>query len=166
MHDLCQRIFYFAYMDETRYEFIKRRLAPCGLHCGKCFAFTGGDICNYSTYLKDSLGNFEVYAERFVELLDEPVFLKYPDFKKFLSLLSSGNCNGCREEQCKLYKSCNVRACSESMGVDFCFQCREFPCDNTDFDEHLYQRHVKINRQMEEVGIEKYYEEVKNLSRY
>lgn len=153
-------------MDRNRYDFIKRRLAPCGLHCGKCFAFSDGDISNYSKLLADSLGNFDVYAERFVELLDEPVFQKYPDFKKFLSHLSKGSCNGCREEQCKLYKSCKVRACIEVKKVDFCFQCSEFPCEHTGFDTHLYNRHVKINQRMEEIGIEKYYEEVKNLSRY
>lgn len=163
---ICHGIFYCVTMDEYRYKFIKRRLAPCGLHCGRCFAFSEGHICNYSKQLKNSLGNFDVYAERFVKLLDEPVFLKYPDFKKFLSLLSSGSCNGCREEQCKIYKSCNVRRCSESRYVDFCFQCGEFPCGHTGFDKHLYQRHIKINRRMKEIGIENYYEEVKNLSRY
>lgn len=153
-------------MAENQYEFIKKRLAPCGLHCGKCFAFIDGDICNYSNQLKKSLGSFDVYAKRFVELLDEPNFLKYPDFDNFLTLLSSGSCNGCRAEQCKLFKSCNVRACSEAKKVDFCFQCEEFPCDNTGFDEHLYKRHVEINEQMRKNGVEEYYNEVKNQSRY
>lgn len=31
-------------MAENQYEFIKKRLAPCGLHCGRCFAFTDGDV--------------------------------------------------------------------------------------------------------------------------
>lgn len=153
-------------MTENQYEFIKKRLAPCGLHCGKCFAFANGDICNSSAQLKESLGNFDKYAERFVGLLDEPKFLKYPDFKEFLTYLSSGSCNGCRSEQCKLFKSCNVRGCSEEKNVDFCFQCDEFPCSKTGFDEHLYKRHVNINGQMKEFGIEQYYEEIKELSRY
>lgn len=153
-------------MAECQYEFIKKRLAPCGLHCGKCFAFTDGDISIYSRKLKESLGNFDIYAARFVDLLNEPIFLKYSEFKYFLSHLSSGSCNGCRAEQCKLFKSCQVRACSETKNVDFCFQCNEFPCNQTGFDEHLYKRHVDINERMKKVGIERYYEEVKNLSRY
>lgn len=153
-------------MAENQYEFIKKRLAPCGLHCGKCFAFTEGDIRYHSRQLKDSLGNFDVYAERFTELLDEPVFFKYPAFKEFLTHLSAANCKGCREEQCKLFKSCRVRACSEEKNVDFCFQCNEFPCGQTGFDGHLYQRHVTINERMREIGVERYYEEVKDLSRY
>lgn len=153
-------------MSENQYEFIKKRLAPCGLHCGKCFAFTDGDISDYSKRLSESLGNFDAYAERFVELLDEPIFRKYPDFKKFLGHLSTGSCNGCRAERCKLFKSCNVRACSEDKGVDFCFLCDEFPCDKTGFDEHLYKRHIRINERMQEIGVVTYYEEVKKLSRY
>lgn len=56
------------------YEYIKKRLAPCGLHCDKCFAFAEGDIAETSAKLRQSLGDFDVYAERFVGLLDEPVF--------------------------------------------------------------------------------------------
>lgn len=153
-------------MSEYQYEFIKKRLAPCGLHCGKCFAFTEGDICNQSSRLKESLGNFDVYAERFTELLGEPIFLKYPDFKEFIGYLSSGHCKGCRSERCKLFKSCKVRVCSEAKNVDFCFQCNEFPCAKTGFDEHLYKRHVNINNRMKKIGVEMYYEEVKDLSRY
>ena len=59
------------------YKQIKNRLAPCGLHCGKCFAFTDGDIAEHSNYLKNALGEFDVYADRFVDLLNEPVFRKY-----------------------------------------------------------------------------------------
>lgn len=153
-------------MTENQYEFIKKRLAPCGLHCGKCFAFTDGDICSYSNQLKEALGNFDVYAERFVELLDEPTFLRYPEFKEFLAHLSSGSCQGCRAEQCKLFKSCKVRACSETKNVDFCFQCDEYPCTETGFDEHLYKRYININTRMKEIGVEQYYEEIKSVSRY
>ncbi|UQZ88260.1 hypothetical protein C4J81_03150 [Deltaproteobacteria bacterium Smac51] len=148
------------------YEYIKQRLAPCGLHCGKCFAFAQGDISKLSGELKGSLGNFDAYAERFVDMLGEPIFLKYPAFKAFLAHLSAGSCGGCRKEKCKLFKNCGVRPCIEKTGVDFCFQCHEFPCNKTGFDEHLHRRHVAINNRMKEVGVASYYEEVKDLSRY
>jgi hypothetical protein len=153
-------------MAETAYELAKQRLGPCGVHCGKCFAFAGGDICTLSSQLVDSLGNFEVYARRFAELMGEPVFLKYPDFREFLGYLAAAECGGCREEKCKLFKGCKVRSCSEGKKVDFCFQCGKFPCGNTGFDEHLYKRHVEINNRMREIGVEAYYEEVKDRPRY
>ena len=58
-------------------EIIKKHIAPCGLHCGGCFAFNGGNIQRHSTELVKSLGNFDVYAQRFVTMLDEPVFENY-----------------------------------------------------------------------------------------
>lgn len=148
------------------YETIKSRLSPCGLHCGKCFAFQDGDIVSLSKQLKDSLGDFDIYAKRFVTLLDEPAFEKYPEFKVFLNKLSTPKCKGCRKEKCVLFKSCKVRECSEKKQVDFCFQCDEFPCNNTGFDEHLNKRSIEINLKMKEIGIEAYYESIKDKSRY
>lgn len=148
------------------YEYLKSRLSPCGLHCGKCFAFDNGDISSLSKQLKESLGNFDVYAERFVTLLDEPSFAKYPDFKVFLELLSVAKCKGCRMEKCVLFKNCKVRECSEIKNVDFCFQCTDFPCNNTGFDEHLYKRSVLINEEMKKKGVEAYYNKIKDISRY
>jgi hypothetical protein len=148
------------------YEQIKQRLAPCGLHCGKCFAFVDGDIKNYSKRLKESLGDFGIYAQRFVDMIDEPVFGKYEDFNELLDYFASVNCAGCRKERCKIFKGCKVRDCHEKKSVDFCFQCSDFPCNDTGFDQHLYQRSVEINRRMNEIGIEKYYEEIKDKPRY
>ncbi|HUX52912.1 MAG TPA: DUF3795 domain-containing protein [Williamwhitmania sp.] len=153
-------------MDSHRREYILNRLAPCGIHCGKCFAYADGTIRRSSVELKEALGNFDIYAQRFAELLEEPVFKKYVDFKELLAYFAAAQCNGCRNEACKLFKSCKVRDCHKEKGVDFCFQCPEFPCDNTGFDEHLYKRSVEINRRIEEVGFEKYYEEIKNKPRY
>jgi hypothetical protein len=148
------------------YEKIKQRLAPCGLHCGKCFAFNDGDISQNSKRLKESLGEFDVYADRFVDLINEPVFKKYSDFKELLSYFSTAKCGGCRKEKCVIFTDCKVRDCFEKKGVDFCFQCSEFPCNNTGFDKHLHNRSVKINMRMKEIGVEKYYDEIKDKPRY
>ena len=148
------------------YEFIKSRLAPCGLHCGKCFAFSEGDISRLSKDLRCSFGNFDLYAERFADMLDEPLFFKYPDFKEMLEFFSEGKCKGCRKEKCVIFKNCRVRACSENKRVDFCFECSDFPCENTGFDEHLQKRWKSINLRMKEEGVETYYNEIKDQPRY
>lgn len=148
------------------YNFIKDRLGPCGLHCGKCFAYVDGDIKNFSNKLKGSLGNFGVYANRFVDLLNEPVFNKYEDFSELLTYFASVNCAGCRKEECKMFSGCKVRTCYEIQNVDFCFQCSKFPCNNIGFDEHLHKRSIDINLRMREIGIEKYYDEIKDMPRY
>lgn len=145
---------------------ILEAIAPCGLNCSKCFAYKESEIKRNSLSLKKSLGNFDVYARRFVELLNEPTFQKYPDFKEVLDLLGEANCNGCREEKCKLFDDCNVRQCAKEKDHNFCFECDEFPCSNTGFDEHLNKRWLANQQRMSEVGVGKYYQEIKDKPRY
>ena len=145
---------------------ILNALAPCGLNCEKCFAYTDGDIRNFSIKLNEKLRNFEPYAKRFETLLNNPVFNKYPDFKVLLDYFASENCKGCRKETCKLFTDCGVRNCHHEMGVDFCFQCKDFPCDNTNFDENLHKRWIQLNNEIRERGIEAFYAETKDMPRY
>ena len=145
---------------------INDTIAPCGLNCAKCFARNGGSIQILSKELQKNLGDFDVYAERFSELIDEPAFKEYPSFKKMLAYFAEGNCNGCRNEQCKLFKQCGVRACHQEKEIEFCFECGEFPCNKTNFDIHLKNRWVKINERILKVGITKYYDEIKDKPRY
>ena len=145
---------------------ILEALAPCGLSCEKCFAHVNGDIRRFGIKLKEKLGNFDIYAKRFETLLGDPVFKKYPDFKEMLDYLASENCRGCRHEQCKLFKTCGVRSCHQAKEIDYCYECDEFPCNKTGFDEHLHARWIKLNERIRAVGIEQYYAETKDQSRY
>jgi len=148
------------------YDQILDALSPCGLSCKKCFAHVDGDIKKYSLKLKEKLGNFDMYAKRFETLLDDPIFKKYPDFKIMLDYFASDNCKGCRNENCKLFKRCGVRRCHQEKKLDFCFQCDDFPCNKTNFDEDLQKRWGKLNERIRKVGIENYYSETKDKPRY
>ncbi|MFN8258452.1 MAG: DUF3795 domain-containing protein, partial [Bacteroidales bacterium] len=121
---------------------IKDKIAPCGLNCSKCFAFEQGEIKKNAQKLNSLLGNFDIYANRFATLLNEPVFDKFQDFKQVLNYFSEVKCKGCRNENCKLFQNCRVRECSRDKKIDFCYQCTEFPCNKTGFDEHLSNRSV------------------------
>ncbi|MFC0875777.1 DUF3795 domain-containing protein [Saccharicrinis sp. FJH2] len=145
---------------------LNNKFGPCGLLCEKCFAYANGQIKYHAEQLKANLGNFDNYAKRFVTLLDEPVFNKYHDFNELLNLLSSGNCQGCRKQECHLFRDCMVRHCYKGKTVDYCYQCTDFPCDNTGFDNNLKQRWLKINRRIREIGLENYYDEIKDKPRY
>lgn len=142
------------------------KFGPCGLLCEKCFAFQSGQIRHHAQGLKDCLGNFDNYAKRFTTLLSEPAFEKYPDFKELLTLLAAGNCQGCRKQECHLFKNCNVKNCYKVQKVDYCYQCELFPCENTGFDTNLKQRWLNINKRIRAVGLENYYNEIKDLPRY
>ena len=147
-------------------EQIKDCLAPCGLCCETCFAHVDGDIRNYSLKLKEKLGNFQINAKRFETLLDNPVFKKYIDFKGMLDYFASKNCKECRNEQCRLFKDCGVRPCHQEKGIDFCYQCDEFPCDRTNFDTGLYKGWVMINEKIKKIGLENFYEKTRTRPRY
>ncbi len=145
---------------------ILEALSPCGLSCEKCFAHKDGEIRNLSQKLVEKLGNFGIYAKRFETLVGDPIFKKYPDFKEMLDYLASENCQGCRHEQCKLFKTCGVRACHQEKNLDYCHECTDFPCEKTGFDEHLYNRWTKLNERIREKGIKEYYIETMNDPRY
>lgn len=142
------------------------KFGPCGLLCEKCFAFEKGKIKHHAEQLKECLGGFDNYAKRFVTLLEEPVFDKYNEFKALLNLFSQGSCQGCRKQECHLFKTCGVKQCYKDKNIDYCYQCIDFPCNNSGFDENLKQRWLKINHKIREIGLEKYYSEVKDKPRY
>lgn len=152
--------------SNSNHKKILKALGPCGLNCEKCFANNNGGIKYHSKKLRELLGNFDVYAERFITLINEPEFKNYPVFKSMLDYFTKVNCQGCRAESCKLFKDCGVKECFKVKGVDFCFQCDEFPCEKSNFDNHLKQRWIKINQRMSEIGVENYYNEIKEKPRY
>jgi hypothetical protein len=122
-----------------------------------------GDIRHHSIKLRELLGSFDGYAQRFSRFW--PVFESYPQFKTMLEHFTGGECRGCRYGDCK-YPNCGVAKCYGDKHVDFCFQCGEFPCGKTNFDDNLKTRWLKMNSRMKEIGVEAYYEETKDIPRY
>lgn len=147
-------------------EKIMADIAPCGLSCKTCFAHKDGEIRAHAAGLQEKLGNFGIYAKRFETLVGDPVFKRYPEFKEMLGFFAQGNCSGCRNEQCRLFAGCGVRPCHQEKGMDFCYECAEFPCDHTGFDPHLYERWVALNHRIRKIGIEAYHKEAVTRPRY
>ncbi len=81
----------------------KKLTAPCGIDCFNCSMF----IENISEELKSML------AKASGKSRDEVA------------------CKGCREQGgCKMYSSsCATLDCVNNQGVEFCFECSEFPCN-------------------------------------
>lgn len=145
------------------YEDILNHLAPCGLSCAKCYAHAGGEIGRHARGLQERLGNFDIYAERFSAFV--PQFKDYPAFKRLLGYLAESGCAGCRQGQC-VWPDCGVAACYRDKGVDFCFECDEFPCNHHNFDPHLEKRWIAMNQRMREKGVAQYFEETRDDPRY
>ena len=140
-------------------------IAPCGLDCLKCVAYTNGMIQKTSKELQKLLGNFEGYAQKYSKFY--PAFQDYEAFNRMLQYLAEPRCDGCRKGHC-LYENCGVATCDKiaSGQYAFCFECEEFPCDKSGFHPDLKDRWTKRNHRMGEVGVEPYYEESKDIPRY
>lgn len=139
-------------------------LAPCGLSCRKCLYKKDGEIAFLSKRLADLLGdNFGSYADRFSSFM--PEFKNYPGFRNLLDFLTKAGCEGCRNGA-GCYPGCVPSSCSREKGVDFCFECPEFPCEKTNFDENLVRRWIRMNKEMREIGPEAYYAETRDKCRY
>ena len=145
-------------------DFVKDRLAPCGLLCGKCVAFKDGPAHRASRDLKAQLGgNFGEYAKRFEGM--NPVFANYPAFAELLDFLASGSCTGCRNQGC-LFQACRVAGCAREHSVDYCFQCAEFPCDRHGFPERLAGLWRSNNEKMRETGATEWFRSRNDKPRY
>ncbi|NLI12559.1 MAG: DUF3795 domain-containing protein [Peptococcaceae bacterium] len=60
---------------------------------------------------------------------------------------------------------CEAKTCYREKGIDFCFQCGEYPCEKQ-FSGRLRERWKEKNDRMKEIGVVEFYYEQKNLPRY
>ena len=85
----------------------KQMTAPCGLDCFNCPLYMALDNPGLREKVAQNLGISEEKA----------------------------NCRGCKNEggaieAVGLLEPCSVFKCTSEKGLDFCYQCDEFPCDN------------------------------------
>ena len=139
------------------------RLAPCGLDCSRCADFSQGEIRALSGRLRELLGNYRRLAAMKAGM--RPEFAHYDEFVALLESFASAACSGCRGGNVTCPLDCSARTCHKDNGVDFCFQCGEYPCDKQ-FDGRLRERWRTINDRMKEIGVAAYYEEQNKLPRY
>lgn len=76
--------------------------APCGLDCFNCHLHEA----NITEEVK------ETYSQRLNVSLDVVA------------------CKGCKPEQgrCRFTQNCATWICTQEKGVDFCYECNDFPC--------------------------------------
>ena len=123
---------------------IRKLSAPCGLDCFNC----------------------EVFEENITEEMKKRFAVKIKKDPEEIA------CKGCRTERgCKLLGSpCETLNCIEDKKLEFCFECKEFPCvklqpakEGADKFPHNYK--VFNLCRMKAVGVEKWAEEEAELIR-
>lgn len=103
---------------------------PCGLYCGAC-------------------GALQATQNGTVEAVAKGWGMKPEDIV----------CNGCLSETTAVFcNSCKFRDCVNEKGVDYCYQCKEYPChDLKTFRNDQMPHHsvvLKNSDRMKEIGVE------------
>lgn len=146
------------------HEEIVQRLAPCGLDCSRCVYFGNGDVRTHAAELRRALADYEKVVPAHAKSI-APVLGDYDKFRAILDLFAGGECVGCRNGG-PCFEFCAARTCFQEKGVDFCFQCDEFPCDRNHYPGSLDRRWRAFGARMKEVGVEQFYEESLRKPRY
>ena len=144
-------------------EDIVQRLAPCGIDCERCVMYGRGRIKNLASGLLQALEGFEHMAPRVADRF--PALREYDRFTEVLRLFTEGDCLGCRAGGPEM-PFCSARTCFREKGVDFCFECAEYPCERNAYPENMAERWRRYNDRMREVGVEDYYQESLTRPRY
>jgi len=139
------------------------KLSVCGLDCARCADYENGEIKMMSSKLFEMLSGYERIAE--LKSLNDPLFKEYPQFVQSLNRFGQGACGGCRSDNLKCPIDCHAKTCYREHSIDFCFECKEFPCDNQ-FEGKTRERWIYRNNRMKEIGAENYYLEQRKLPRY
>jgi hypothetical protein len=142
---------------------ILKHLAPCGLDCGRCFMYKHGPIGESARSLKQALQGFEKMAQRMQDRT--PVMAEYGAFSRVLDLLTQAACIGCRQGGASL-PFCATSTCFKEKQVDFCYECREFPCLRNKYPDSFAKRWQENNKRIQAIGLKQYYEEQLKKPRY
>lgn len=160
-------------------EQILKYVAPCSLLCYTCLAFKDGAFSECAPRLSAySEGVCEFLAQTYGSQMSEEEREKhhsfFNEFHNALRQLSGGFCQGCRNDSSDkrgCIEGCVIPACVKDHEVDFCAQCDEFPCQRVkDFFITQGEKFIRVwengSRQIQEVGIDAYFEQKKNASHY
>ncbi len=145
------------------YVEIVKRLGPCGLDCSRCAGNESGEIKRLSSELIRLLDGYGKLAK--LRAQSEPAFEGYAQFEEVLRAFTVAPCGGCRSDNVRCYLTCAARTCHKEKGVDFCFQCSDYPCDK-EFHDRIRQRWRQLNDRMKEVGLTQFFLEQSELPRY
>lgn len=146
-------------------QVIINNVGACGVSCRECIAYEKGDIRYHSSELLSLLGSLETSAAASESTQHQEEFNHYAELQEGLRRLAEPACMGCRHGGLAL-GACRIARCVHEKGLDFCHECGEFPCDRSGLSEPFKGWWVRTNRRIKKMGLSKYYEKTRNLTRY
>lgn len=150
---------------------ILKDVAPCSLLCRNCTGCKYGTISKTSKELIRLLEGHEEFLDKNLKKEYRHKLDEYKLFHKKLEKYANPKCSGCREggaTGCSI-KGCFILKCTKEHNVNYCGECNEFPCNlvnNKTFKDTTINKWLKGNTYIKEQGIEKYYEENKDIPHY
>lgn len=147
-------------------EEIIEKIAPCSLLCYTCTAFEQGVISELSKKLLNYLEGVNEFYEKHSPHETEHFNIFTQELEKY----SNGKCFGCRNKKnhtCSI-QGCFIFECVKKHTVDFCGECKEFPCDKTKiiFENEVYLQWLKGNEEIKSIGIEEFWKKRHIQSHY
>ena len=141
-------------------------IAPSGLDCFRCVGCSEGYVAEHAIIIAKALGsNFQSYASRLTTF--NPSMKNYPAFRDLLNGLSSPKCDGCRSDKRNCLPTCMISDCVKKRGLNFCFQCKDFPeCMETGLSGDLLERWQSNNELIKNIGISEYILKMADMPRY
>ncbi len=128
----------------------ERLVTACGLYCGNC-AIYNGTIGDTADQLKRLLESHGLGKETMAHI---PGTDWYEGFDRGLTWCrESVHCGGCRSEA-RFNPMCELQKCVvQEKGLDFCFQCDQFPCDILAKFEQEFFPCIETLRKINETGV-------------
>jgi hypothetical protein len=120
-------------------------ISVCGLNCAKCDIYEAG---HGNEKTRDE--TVEWFRKERNEIIEREKI----------------RCDGCRGSLDAHWSSdCKMMLCAKKRGVQYCFQCEDFPCTllydfSSDCIPH-HRRTVENSRRMKEIGLDAWIEEQK-----
>lgn len=120
----------------------KQLTSPCGIDCFNCNVYKDNITEQMKSYLAATL-------------------------KKDINDVA---CKGCRSQGgCAIYPlPCDTLKCTKEKGVDFCYECAEFPCEKLTpcaEQSEKYPHNIKVYNlcKISKIGLEKWAEEANDI---
>lgn len=132
----------------------------------KYLSYCGMYNCAFCDYHKETIvkaaRDLLVYVEKYNSLrliADASKACNFSEFARGLKWLTSQNepCKGCRfGGGWSWWSDCPVRDCCVEKNIDFCYQCRDFPCTKLMREpmSNYKKTIIEANNQIKAVGIE------------
>jgi len=121
----------------------KSTIGYCGLFCASCEIYIASTTSNERHKAK--------LAKRLAKELDKKI------------TADDIHCWGCHANNRNCWgKKCFFRKCADDKGIDFCYQCHEYPCEQL---AEFYEKHPDARENLTQVckiGVDSYVSELIN----